>query len=504
MTRNVYSFAGIFLILLLAIALLFGTSFYGCVPKTGFEGLKADKTDFTASANGDTLKVVITSNEDWTAAGTQSWLRPNITRGAANGQVRMTVKVDPNLSQSERRGSVEIKGATQSVTLNVTQGFNENQTVDLSSLQYDIKVIFHVLYNPEEEKRLEGQNDPTDEIPEYYPINSDQLQKILDQVNEIYKGWPVEPNQMIRDPRYYQDGETGFTVRPFSNVNLKFSLATTDPEGKQLTPAGIIRHEITEKDLPIDSVMSDKPGGTYYDMAFPLKDYINVYIFPFRPIGDANSITLGVSHLPHGTTAHPVDGLGTLNQRVDHISNYNHCVVINSKCFEPLQQQRLPQGADTPYKTIAHELGHAIGLKHVFAESNDTGTLVMVENCVDSDHVDDTFSYNRLKYQEEFITQLNDNGNVVNLADQNQMRQLRGRWDCERERSYLSTNVMDYDWGYGDRFTAGQVNRIRNVLYYSLDVPGFKVEEPSTRSAVYAEAVPLTSRCTTILLPEKD
>ena len=486
------------LLLLFGLAFAFISSFYGCIPKTGFEALKADKTDFTASSSGDTLKVVISSNEDWTAAGSQSWLRPNVTNGTANGQVRMTINVDPNFGDSDRKGTVEIKGATQSLTLNVTQGFGN---VDISAQQYDIKVIFHVLYNAEEEKRLQAQNDPTDELPEYYPINSTQLQEILDKVNDIYKGWPEEPEYRYRDTRYYSDGETGYKERPFSNVNLKFSLATVDPDGKQITPAGILRHEITEKDIPIDDVMSDTAGGTYYDMAFPIKDYINVYIFPFRPEGDGSTMTLGVAHLPHGTTAHPIDGLGTLDRRVDYISNYNHCVVINSRAFEPLQQQRLAQGKDTPYKTIAHELGHAVGLMHVFAEEiktvDNSSSLEMAESCLDSDHVDDTFSYNRLNYQKEFATQMNNTGNVVNLADQTLMRTLRGRWDCERGNNYLSTNVMDYDWGYGDRFTKGQTTRMRNVLYYSLNVPGFKVDEPVTsRAEKYAEAVPMVAKCT--------
>lgn len=468
------------------------TMLWGCNPSTAFNALKADKMDLVAESSGDTLKVLISSNEAWTAKASQDWLQPNVAKGVANGQVRMTVKVDPNFGDTERKGTVEIKSETQSMTLSVTQKFGN---VDISSQQYDLKVIFHVLYNAETEQRLQSQNNPNDEVPDYYPINSAQLQTILDKVNDIYKGWPEEPSTWYRDDRYYANGP-----RPFPNLNLKFSLATVDPEGNQLTPAGIKKYEITEKELSIEAVMSDGSEGKYHKMGFPIDRYINVYIFPFKPEGNPNSMTLGVAHLPHATTAHPIPGLGTLDSKVSKISNYNHCVVINSKIFEPKQQQSLAQGKDAPYKTIAHELGHVVGLMHVFGEELKDKSLVQANSCIDSDHVDDTFSYNRIKYETDFRTTLAANNNTINLNNSEQMRTLRGRYDCEKAQTYLSTNVMDYDWTYGDRFTNGQYTRVRDVLYYSYSIPGFKIEKTATRSQNSAYAEPRIAKCTTRLI----
>lgn len=478
--------------LITTLALVFISLMAGCLPTTSFDELKASQTDFFASSSGDTLKVIVSSNEAWEAKSAEDWLHPNAVRGTANGQIRMTVKVDPNFGKTERKGAVEITTGAQSVTLNVTQGFGN---VDISNQQYDLKVIFHVLYNADNEKRLQEKNSPTDDLDDYYPINSTQLQGILDQVNDIYKGWPMEPSGWGRDPRYYEDGP-----RPFTNLNLRFSLATQDPEGKQLTPAGIIRHEITDKDLAIEAVMDDKPGGTYYEMGFPVSRYINVYIFPFRPDGDPNLMTLGVAHLPHAPGFHPIEGLAVYDKRVDKFPNYNHCVVINSKIFEPLQQLNLPQGKDTPYKTIAHELGHIVGLMHVFGEEVKDKGLVMANSCIDSDHVKDTGSYNRVAYQAEFSNAVATNNNTIDLNNSELMRTLRSRYDCEKQKKYLSTNVMDYDWTYGDRFTKGQYDRVRDVLYYCLDIPGFKIENPSpTKAGGLPDAEPRAVKCTAFL-----
>ena len=42
---------------------------------------------------------------------------------------------------------------------------------------------------------------------------------------------------------------------------------------------------------------------------------------------------------------------------------------------------------------------------------------------------------------------------------------------------------MDYEVSYNDRFTPGQISRMRQVLYYSLTVPGDKLVSP-TRSTL--------------------
>ena len=463
-----------------------------CVPKTDIGELSADKTEFSAASSGDTLKVIITSNEAWTAKSAQTWLSPNITRGTAGGSVRMTINVEPNFGSAEREGTVEIASATKTVSLLVKQHYGD---VDISNQTYDLKVIFHVLYNAEEEKRLTDQNSPTDQYDDYYPINSTQLQEILNKVNDIYKGWPEEPPATWRDPRYYAEGE-----RPFRNLNLKFSLATEDPDGNQLTPAGIIRHEIPEKELTIEEVMGDKSGGKYHDMAFPLYQYINVFIFPFKTEGDGTTMTLGVAHLPHGTKNHPIPGLGTLDNRVARISNYNHCVAINSKIFEPRRQEFFAQGKDTPYKTIAHELGHIVGLMHVFAEEVTETATVTANSCIDSDYCEDTPSYNRVSYESDFAALINTQGGVINLGDQTLMSTLRSRYDCDRQSAFLSSNVMDYDWTYGDRFSTNQKERAREALYYSFTIPGFKVEEPSTATRSEAYATPLRTECRTKLI----
>ena len=54
---------------------------------------------------------------------------------------------------------------------------------------------------------------------------------------------------------------------------------------------------------------------------------------------------------------------------------------------------------------------------------------------------------------------------------------------CDGKFNQTSFNLMDYEVSYSDRFTPGQIARMRQVLYYSLTVPGDKLVSP-TRSTL--------------------
>lgn len=470
-------------------SLLYITS--GCTPSTNITSLSANKQDFIASVNGDTLKVVISSDQDWIANPNVSWLKPNVTEGAGEGRVNLTIRVEPNFTKSERKGVLEITTADQTtLDINVSQGVGD---IDIERYQYEIPVIFHVLYNKAYENKLIASNNPNDpNNTPFYPINSRTLQSIIDAVNDYYKGMPEEISPYNRDPDYGH--------RPFTDMNVKFTLASVDPQGKRLNPTGILRHEISENSLSVQSVMSDKEGGVYHKMGYPIHKYINVFIFPFTADPNVNGTVLGISHIPHGTTKHPISGLASQDNISDKFSNYNFCVAINSRIFEPMYQKRLPHGNKTPEKTIAHELGHMLGLFHVFSEeiNKQTGALMLSpDQCIDSDHVDDTFSYNRINYINQYTTTIQKAGNELTIDE---LTSIRRRFTCDKKNK-LSTNIMDYDWSYNDRFTEGQKKRMRETLYYSLSIPGIKLEAPSTLTTKTFPIAPChTVACKTELL----
>ncbi len=68
---------------------------------------------------------------------------------------------------------------------------------------------------------------------------------------------------------------------------------------------------------------------------------------------------------------------------------------------------------------------------------------------------------------------------------QSVLTSLLARDLCDGRFNQTSFNLMDYEVSYNDRFTPGQISRMRQVLYYSLTVPGDKLVSP-TRSTLRA------------------
>ena len=116
--------------------------------------------------------------------------------------------------------------------------------------------------------------------------------------------------------------------------------------------------------------------------------------------------------------------------------------------------------------TLAHELGHYLGLRHVFSEG---GTTSM---CTDTDYCKDTPSYNRSEYEQW----------LNNLDKQNkyQLKDLAKRYSCEKGE-YEAHNIMDYAYCFYNEITLEQRKRIRHILNYSPLIPGPKESRIDTR-----------------------
>jgi zinc-dependent metalloproteinase lipoprotein len=137
--------------------------------------------------------------------------------------------------------------------------------------------------------------------------------------------------------------------------------------------------------------------------------------------------------------------------------------------------------------TLAHELGHYLGLLHVFAEK-DNGEYA--DDCKDTDHCEDTPSYNKLEYEKWLTEYLK--------APEISFSKAIKRTNCEGEE-FNSHNIMDYSVTCADRISEDQYKRIRNVLYYSPLIPGPKKNSKTsteTRASYNDEIInlPITIR----------
>lgn len=159
--------------------------------------------------------------------------------------------------------------------------------------------------------------------------------------------------------------------------------------------------------------------------------------------------------------------------------SFEYCVSINSSYIN--QESSRYTAADHGDKgytydsgdinvTLAHELGHYLGLKHVFAEKDtDTGSEP-IESCTDTDYCTDTKSYNKPAYDRWLISYIEQHKQAGNDLV---MKELIKRSNDSGEE-WDSDNFMDYAVSLSFRFTPEQKYRMRQVLYYSPLIPGPK------------------------------
>lgn len=307
-------------------------------------------------------------------------------------------------------------------------------------LTYRIPVIFHVLYK--------DKNDP------HQYISANRIKQVLNKVNQYYDGKTIAAG-----------GDAG------QDINLEFYLPETDEAGQPLETPGV--EYIAWNEMPIDCedfMTSD--NDRILDLLWDMNKYINIMLYNFAEVGNGG-IILGISHLPLSTQGkNYLEGLTAVEYTHMENSNLGHpqCVSINSLYFD----QDTPAGyynAMDANVTLAHELGHYLGLHHAFDEDNNaeaTGGLSTA--CIDSDYCPDTPSYNRYAYQmmlEEYY--------------KNFSMEAFERENCQTGETFISYNLMDYEISHSDRFTPDQRERMRHVLEYSPLIPGPK-KTASTRS----------------------
>ena len=339
-----------------------------------------------------------------------------------------------------------------------------------SNYEYQLPVIFHVLYK--------NQSDASQYIP------AARLKNLLQYVNEIYQGG------------VYGESE---------NLHLKFVLAEKDEKGKKLGTPGV-EYVKYDGDYPIDvnAFMSDNTGANVKYIWDP-NQYINVMMFNFKS-ASSNEVTLGISHMPH-----------TVDNRVEGLDNAKTQYIAKSQLISPLcssinstyaaqasgggyfQSDRYTDDNHVAHTlstadvvvTMAHELGHYLGLYHAFTEEKKDGGFQPVDSCGDTDYCKDTPSYNRIDYN-NYLETLNFEQNDPSIT-----KKMLSRNSCDG-KTFESDNIMDYSLTMGFQITADQKKRIRNVLYYSPLIPGPKKNNINTRTRATDDSHPLDLKFTII------
>ena len=385
-----------------------------------------DEPAFTLSQNtfdnippeGKNLSLQIQTSGEWTATSlNKDWCSVTPATGTGNGTI--SIEVSGNISK-DRTGTIVIYCNGTQTNINI----NQKALPEGEELTYRIPVIFHVLYK--------------DKNDQHQYISDDRIKQVLNKVNQYYKGKTVATG-----------GDAG------QNINLEFYLPENDEAGNQLETPGI--EYIAWDEMPIDcEAFMESKNSKILNM---LWDTI-----------------LGISHLPLSTQGkNYLEGL----QAVDytHMENshlgYPHCVSINTLYFDQDTQSNSYNSADANV-TLAHELGHYLGLHHAFNESSE-------DINADSDYCLDTPPYNRSLYEQSVMIPAYQAWQASNFDMTALQPGFLRTNSLNPEQTFTSYNLMDYEISHSDRFTLNQRERMRHVLEYSPLIPGPK-RTASTRS----------------------
>lgn len=332
----------------------------------------------------------------------------------------------------------------------------DNDSITGDDYTYTLPVIFHVLYQNK------------DSALQY--VEHKRLKTILGYVNELYQG------------NVYGTSE---------NIHVNFVLAQYDEKGNKLSTPGVeyIKYTGTYP-IDCDEFMGDNSNKHYI---WDPNEYINVMLYNFKNTNE-NSTTLGISNMPYvASDGYPqLEGLASVSRITLTKNNLKHpyCISINSlyvynESTRYTDQYKGHKGYTYDRTdvnvTLAHELGHYLGLHHVFTEKETEKGTEIADSCADTDYCDDTKSYNYNEYVDwvkYFASQKHEEKITVDT--------LTTRTNCDGEL-WRSANLMDYSYCYSDEFTEDQHYRMRQVLYYSPLIPGPKKARPNAAKSRASE-----------------
>ncbi len=409
--------------------------------------LEVKQTAFAdVDATGTTLSLSVESNVKWTVASDKVWCL--LPEGEKQGSGTLQITVDENYWT---------EGRSATLTLTTTEGGLKKQVsvsqkgvVWKENHTYKLPVVFHVLYAREDNRQQ--YTDPG------------HLQKVIDNVNLLYKNCGVE-------------------------MNLEFVMAPEDPNGNALEEPGVHRVQWSPSIMDCNAFMKSD-DEKYLDLMWDQNRYINIVLYTFN---DNN--LMGYSSFPYTVAPAELEGCEQLTSAINAKQlNHPQCVSINNKFIYDMRDDYTKHCNATTYIpsdivwTIAHEVGHYLSLRHAFSEdANASSVNAAYDTCINSDFCADTPSYNKYRYN--LILQ------GFGADYPKHFDELVKRTDCETGEEFISTNIMDYVVTYGYSFTGNQKNRIRYILENGIFIPGPKKSQPQSRALMGTEKVVLPIRC---------
>ncbi|MFI3267663.1 MAG: zinc-dependent metalloproteinase lipoprotein [Rikenellaceae bacterium] len=407
------------------ISFLFIISLFTSCGDNSFD-LELSQTNFELDNYLSVVTVEITTLEDWTTINESDWCTLDKTSGTGNATIEITVA--ENDTGEDRTADIYIKSGINYERIYISQ-YSE-----YDDYQFEIPIIFHILYK--------------NALDNTQYVTASWISEIMDDANELFAS--------------------------STDMNVTFVLATEDESGNTLTEAGIDRIKIDDSEIDYEDFMyGDYQTGI--DNLWSLTSYVNVFVYLFEQTSSSGTV-LGVTHLPYTISEYALEGLtiGDYYSDKSYTTDYPHCVSLNNKYIYSRSDDNTYVSTDIVV-TLAHELGHYVGLFHPFEE----------EGC-STDYCDDTPNYIRSDYT-SWVSDLLTSGSSYTFAE----LCLRTSTDGS---TFTARNIMDYYYCYSDEYTDDQRSRVRHVLNYSPLMPGPK-RTTKTKSANAVKPEPRFVEC---------
>lgn len=354
--------------------------------------LKTSARNLHFSGNGGAWLLTVNSNTTWEVTGTNEWC--TVDQPTGYNTQNLIISVTTNDTKNNRTANLQIQSEYNKVNITIQQDTLSGE------YHYELPVIFHIIYS--------------DEKDTIQNIKASVVSELIRKCNELYQN----SNSSV-------------------DMNMKLVPATQDPEGITLSEPGIKRILRSTSAYQNSAKFLETTNTKDADLLWNPNQYVNVFVFTFT-----EKNVLGRTTLPHTPRQNSLPGLLPNNTFYTTIPKFPWGITLNNTYLYE----------NVAYKTLAHELGHYVGLLHVFSE----------KDCSGSDYCEDTPNYNRAEY-EAWLTA---NPDIT-------IQQKYQRQSCEGVE-FTSYNIMDYDYSYMDRFTADQFLRVRHVLEHSPLIPGPK------------------------------
>lgn len=404
-------------------------------------------------AEGGSYEIKVQSGGSWVVREhDQAWIK--IAQSGSGANQYLTIEVESNLSEAARTGQIELLSRNSKRMITISQqGKPAGQ-----ELKYRVPLVFHVLYYHHQ--------DPNQNIA------SERIYKVLKEVNELYAK---------------------------NNINLEFYAAGIDPSGNAMAEPGIDRIKWVAPEINPIEVMTEE-NNQYLHLLWDPNKYVNVMLYPF-----SIDAILGIATFPLTPEQFPLEGLDPVKFANLQFSDLKRLrgVSINSSWFvddvqDPfggyISSDLLKRQVSTA-TTIAHELGHYLGLRHVFSEGPQG-------SCVDTDFCSDTPSYDKRTNYDPFVQAMMSEAKYnPNFKNEFKWQSLFERETCDGKK-FEARNIMDYAYCYLDTFTPQQKARMRHTLTYSPFIPGPKHSALSTIRQVHLGPVSIPHNVVICRAPE--